>query len=164
MVQYGPKPDRFDRMNPIQRYMQKGSLEWDDYMWLLILVLGYIAVRPYTQKVIKWILAPKDVKEGDELLKEHFEAKAKVGANTIRGSKSIQDEPTNIPSAGKSTAATGSSVATDGKVSNRKAKSTGTAKSEEEKLVDWDDEPARKPAEGDKSDVVAWLDKWAGDD
>ena len=159
MVEYGPIPDRLDQMNPIQRWMQKPSLEISDYAWLLILVLGYVVVRPYTKEAIKWLLAPKEVKEGDMAMKEHFESRAKVDANSIRGSSKTTG-PESIPAARKDIAASGSNIVTDGQVSNRKLKSTATGKSEEEKLVDWDDEPPREPVPGDKTDVVAWLDKW----
>ena len=159
MVEYGPIPDRLDQMNPIQRWMQKPSLETSDYAWLLILVLGYVVVRPYTKEAIKWLIAPKEVKEGDKAMKEHFESRAKVDANSIRGSNKTTTSE-QIPAETKNVAATGSNIATDGQVSNRKLKSTATGKSEEEKLVDWDDEPPREPVPGDKTDVVAWLDKW----
>ena len=159
MVEYGPIPDRLDQMNPIQRWMQKPSLETSDYAWLLILVLGYVVVRPYTKEAIKWLIAPKEVKEGDKAMKEHFEARAKVDANSIRGSNKTT-EPGPIPAGKKDVAASGSNIGMDGQVSNRKLKSTTTGKSEEDKLVDWDDEPPREPVPGDKTDVVAWLDKW----
>lgn len=139
--------------------MQKPSLETSDYAWLLILVLGYVVVRPYTKEAIKWLIAPKEVKEGNEAMRAHFESRAKVDANSIRGSKKTT-RPEPIPAEKQDVAASGSKTATDGQVSNRKLKSTGTAKSEEEKLVDWDDEPPREPVPGDKTDVVAWLDKW----
>ena len=138
--------------------MQKGSLEMSDYAWLLILILAYITFRPYTQKAIKWLLAPKDVKEGDEALKEHFQSRAKVDANTIRGSQTTEPEP--IPEEKADVTASGTKAATNGQVSNRKVKGANATKSEPETLDDWDDEPARKPVEGDKTDVLAWLDKW----
>jgi hypothetical protein len=158
MVEYGPKPDRLDRMNPIQRYMQKGSLEFSDYIWLLIVILAYIALRPHTQKFMKWLLAPKDVKDGDEALKSHYQSKASVNPNTIRGGKA--ELPTVIPENDSSVAASSSAVVNEGQVSNRKAKNSSSTKTEEEKLIDWDDEPARQHFEGEKSDVIAWLDKW----
>lgn len=158
MVQYSPPPDRLDRLNPIQRYMQKGSLDRQDYIYLLIFVLAYFALRPYVQKVIKWLIAPNDVKEGDQALQEHFQSRAKVGANTIRGAKHVEPEPVRVESSGVTTS--GSNTTKAGQVSNRKVKSTNTTKSEEEKLLDWDDEPPRQQTEGDRSDVMKWLEKW----
>lgn len=157
MVEYGPRPDRLDRMNPIQRYMQKGSLDFQDYMWLLVLVLAYIVFRPYVKQGMKWLLAPKDVKEGDEFLKAHYQ-KAKVDPNAIRGAKA--DPSRALPETDSSVAASGSAVGKEGQVSNRKIKSSNSTKTEEEKLIDWDDEPAREHVEGEKSDIIAWLDRW----
>ena len=158
MPKYTPPPPTLDHLNPIQRYMQKGSLDRQDYAWLVILVLAYVALRPYVQKFMKWLLAPKDVVEGDQALRDHFQEKAKVGANTIRGSKATDPESITVDS--KAVTASGSNPATEGKVLNRKSKPTITDKSEEEKLVDWDDEPLHEPVEGGKTDVMAWLDKW----
>jgi hypothetical protein len=138
--------------------MQKGSLDIEDYAWLVILVLAYIALRPYTQKALKWLLAPKDIDEGRQAQEEYFQSKAKVGANAIRGSK--MDEPQTISLETGEVTASGSNLDKSGQAVNRRAKDTNLGKSEEDKLVDWDDEPARGHVEGDKSDVVAWLDKW----
>jgi Protein trafficking PGA2 len=138
--------------------MQKGKLETQDYAWLLILVLGYVVIRPYTKEVLKWLLAPKEVLEGEKALRDHYQGKAKVGANAIRGLKA--EEPDTIAIDEKPVITSGSNVTKQGQVSNRKFKSTDTRKSEVDKLVEWDDEPARDTVDGDKSDIQAWLDRW----
>lgn len=154
MVEYTPPPADLSRLNPIQRYMQKGQLERQDYVWLLIMVLAYFAARPYIQNLFKWWFNHDDLQEGEQVREEYLKSKAKVGPNAIRGTEA--DEPVSIPEKLEDTT-TGSHVDKKGKVVNRKTKE----KSGEEKLLDWDDEPERTPTEGDKSDVVTWLDKWS---
>lgn len=157
MVDYSPPPEDLSQLNPIQRYMQKGSLDRDDYVWLLILVLAYFSMRPTIQKVFKWWFSEKDVREGEQILNEYAQSKAKVGPNSIRGTES--QDSTTIPTEIGETSASGSNVDKTGKVVNRKTRDTAG----EAQLLDWDDEPARIPAEGDKTDVVAWLDKWSNE-
>ena len=164
MVKYEqPKvPENLDQLNlnPIQRYIQKGSLEKQDYVYLFIFVLAYIALRPAIKKGAAWLLAPKDFHEGQEAQKEHAQnkAKAKIGANAIRGGN---DEPEELEdTVSKDVKASGVESGAVGQVLNRKTKGQDSNKSEVDKLIDWDDEPARGKQEGDKSDVMAWLDKW----
>jgi len=154
MVDYAPPPEDLSQLNLIQRYMQKGSLDRQDYVWLLILVLAYFSARPYIQSVFKWWFSENDVKEGEQVREEYMRSKAKVGPNSIRGIETQE----SIAETGE-TSTSGSNVDKKGKVTNRKIKE----KSGEEELLDWDEEPARAPAEGDKADVVAWLDKWSKD-
>lgn len=157
MPEYTPPPDDLSRLNPFQRYMQKGQLDWNDYFYLGLLVAAYIIARPAIHKFVRWIVEEKDVKEGEEQTEAYYERRAKVGANSIRGGK---DESINISSAADDTLASGADINEKGEVANRKSKGSKGVKSETDKLLDWDDEPARGHAEGDKSDVVAWLNKW----
>lgn len=159
MVEYTPAPEDLSRLNPIQRYLQKGSLDRQDYVWLLILVFVYFTARPYIQELFKRFFNHDDLKEGERVRSEYMQSKAQVGPNAIRGTE--LQEPTAIPEkSGDIT--TGSSLDKIGNVVNRKAKD----KSEADELLDWDDVPlaSRKPTEGDKSDVVAWLDKWSNEE
>jgi len=155
MVEYVAPPEDLTQLNPIQRYMQKGQLGRQDYVWLLIVVLAYFTARPYIQKFFKWWMGTEDQKEGEQVMDEYFKSKAKVGPNAIRGTES--EEPSTMVEKAGAASASGSSLDKKSGVVNRKAK----GKSGEEELLDWDDEPPRKPTEGDKSDVVTWLDKWS---
>lgn len=157
MVEYAPVPENLHELNPIQRYMQKGSLDRQDYAYLFIFVLAYFAARPYIQKLAKWFFAPKELLEGEAAQKEYFDSKAKVSPNEIRGEK--EEQPNSISET--KTAASGSNTDKKGNVVNRKSKAqVASQKTQEEQLLNWDDEPARKATEGDKSDIVAWLDRW----
>jgi len=160
MPQYTPPPESLDHLNAIQRYMQKGQLDKHDYVYLVIFVALYIHFRPQIESLFRRLLIGRDIKEGEQAQQVYAESKekAKVGPNAIRG-KGEQSSTMGEPVA--ETTASGVNTMIEGKVSNRKAKDqSGGKKSETEKLMDWDDEPARKPAEGDKSDVTAWLDRW----
>jgi len=159
MPKYTPPPPSLDHLNPIQRYMQKGALDKQDYVWLALFVLAYFTARPYIQRLFKWWFAEKDVIEGERAHQEYMQSKAKISPNSIRGSESA--EPTSLPDTTADATTSGSNVDKKGKVVNRKAKGPSTAeKAEEDKLLDWDEEPARRPVEGDKSDVMTWLEKW----
>lgn len=155
MVEYVPPPEDFSRLNPVQRYLQKGHLDRQDYIWLILFVLAYFTARPYIQEFFKWWMGNDAIKEGAQVREEYYKSKAKVGPNAIRGTDT--EESTTIPETGSG--ASGSAVDKKGNVVNRKTKE----KTGEDQLLDWDDEPARKPTEGDKSDVVAWLDKWSNE-
>ncbi|EXJ78290.1 hypothetical protein A1O3_09451 [Capronia epimyces CBS 606.96] len=157
MVQYVPPPEDLSHLNPIQRYMQKGTLDRQDYIWLFLIVLAYFTARPYIQELVKRFFNHDDLKEGEQIRSDYEQSKAKVGPNSIRGNQ--PDESTAITELLDETAASGSNVKKSGKAVNRKTKD----KPELDKLLDWDDEPERKPVEGDKSDVVAWLDKWSNE-
>jgi hypothetical protein len=159
MVQYTPPPEDLSHLNPIQRYMQKGQLEARDWAYLLIFVLAYLAARPTIQRGIKWYMADEDLREGERAQKEFLQskAKAKISPNSIRGT---EKEPlASIPENAAETT-TGSSLTSQGKVINRKDKQ----KPHSEVLLDWDDQPEQKQREGDKADVVAWMDKWANEE
>ena len=139
--------------------MQKGSLERDDYIRLGLLVLCYFMLRPYIQKVFKYFFSG-DIQEGEEI-REKYEksmSKAKLDPNTLRDSKKhpgIEEGPAENGEA----VGTGRKARNGGAAVNRKVK-FAPEKTEEEKLLDWDDEPARRPTEGDTADVATWLDKW----
>ncbi|EXJ88382.1 hypothetical protein A1O1_05312 [Capronia coronata CBS 617.96] len=153
MVEYVPPPEDLSHLNAIQRYMQKGTLDKQDYIWLILVVFAYFTARPYIQELFKRFFSPDEYKEGEQIREDYEQSKAKVGPNSIRGIESAESTAMTEPSG--ETMASGSSIG-KGKVVNRKTKD----KSEVDKLLDWDDEPPRKPSEGDKEDVVAWLDKW----
>ncbi|KIX01575.1 uncharacterized protein Z518_09301 [Rhinocladiella mackenziei CBS 650.93] len=157
MVNYTPPPEDLSRLNPIQRYMQKGSLDRQDYVWLFILVLAYFTARPYIQEMFKWWFNHDELKDGERARHEYLQSKAKVEPNIIRGTES--QDPITIPEKSGDATTTGSSLDKRDKAMNRKTKEKSVA----EKLLDWDGEPERAPLEGDKSDVVAWLDKWSNE-
>ncbi|ETN37391.1 uncharacterized protein HMPREF1541_08382 [Cyphellophora europaea CBS 101466] len=158
MVEYTPPPEDLSRLNPIQRYMQKGQLDWNDYFYLVIIVFVYILARPAIHKFFSWVLGgSKEEQEGQEEREAYYKRRARIGPNAIRGGK---DEPADIDldmPAGKTS---GANVSAEGAVSNRKTKGPKGEKSEADKLLDWDDEPVPAPAEGGKSDVMQWLNKW----
>lgn len=176
-VNYTPPPKDLSRLNAVQRYMQKGSLERQDYIALGLLVLVYWILRPYIQRTIKWLAGP-EFSEGETEQKEYLERRqrAKVGSNSIRSGKTnsefgnaktlgdLLDEGPDALTSGRSNEKEGDAQGGEG-VKNRKEKTKkgvtfSPEKSEQEKLMDWDDEPARRVAEGDQGDVMEWLDKW----
>ncbi|OAP63561.1 hypothetical protein AYL99_02788 [Fonsecaea erecta] len=156
MVEYVPAPSDLSRLNPIQRYMQKGQLDKQDYFYLCLIVLIYFMARPKIEEFFKWWMSPKALREGEQARAEYMQ-KAKVGPNVIRGIESTSLE--TIPEVSVDTTS-GTNVDKKGKVVNRKTKE----KSGADKLLDWEDEPERKPTEGDKADIVAWLDKWSNEE
>lgn len=155
MVEYTPPPADLSHLNPVQRYLQKGQLDSRDLAYLFIFVLAYLAARPAIQRGIKWWMADEELLAGERAQAEFL--KAKIDPNSIRGSKASQ--ATSIPELAGD-AATGSSVDQNGTVVNRKTKeNSGT-----DVLLDWDDQPGRKPTEGDKADVVSWMNRWANEE
>ncbi|EHY59708.1 hypothetical protein HRR83_001018 [Exophiala dermatitidis] len=155
MVDYVPPPRDLSHLNAVQRYMQKGSLDKQDYIWLVLIVFAYFTARPYIQELFKRFFNHQDIEEGEKTRAEYIQSKAKVGPNSIRGTEA--EESTTIVELSGDTKASGRNSEKKGKAVNRKTKE----KSEVDKLLDWDDEPERKPVEGDKTDVATWLDKWA---
>ncbi|KAJ9615739.1 hypothetical protein H2200_001816 [Cladophialophora chaetospira] len=155
MVQYTPAPADLSQLNPIQRYLQKGELDARDFAYLFIFVLAYLAARPAIQRGIKWWMEDEDLRAGEQAQAEFL--KAKLDPNVLRSSKAR--EAASIPENHADTT-TGSSVDTKGNVMNRKTKD----KSGTDALLDWDDLPARKPTEGDKTDVVSWMNKWSNEE
>ena len=128
-----------------------------DWAGLFILVLAYFTVRPYLVRGAKSWFRDDALKEGEQAQAEFLQSKAKIGPNTIRDTTA--SESTSIPERSGDTT-TGSKVHTGGKVTNRRAKeTTGT-----EEILNWDDQHERKPVEGDKGDVVAWMDKWSNEE
>ncbi|RMD41598.1 hypothetical protein DV735_g3554, partial [Chaetothyriales sp. CBS 134920] len=158
MVTYAPPPENLDGLNPIQRFMQRKST-MEDYFYLTLFVLCYIAARPSIKKGAEWLLATPEYKEGKRKQQEYEQqaARAKIGANAIRGQK---ETPAQLLDGEGGTSAV-ETAATTGQVQNRKTKGSGANKSEVDKLLDWDDEPARPKQKGDGTDVVAWLDNTA---
>jgi len=164
MVEYEPPPKDLSSLNPIQRYMQSGKgPDFNNFnknwTYLIIGVIIYLfVVRPYIEKAAAWWFGGADMKEGQQALQDHARARAQaqIGPNAIRGT---ENQPPTAATENLDDSTTGRSFNTTGQVVNRKTKD----KSGVEQLLDWDDEPARKPTEGDKSDVVAWLDKWSNE-
>lgn len=164
MPKYTPPPPTLDHLNPIQRYLQKGQLDRQDWLRLGVLVLAYFVLRPYIEKGAAWLLAPK---EGIKAQKEYAErrAKAKIDADSIRGIKKKKgsEKETNIVEelVEDDKAVTSARTGEKGQAVNRKNKGQNANKSHEEKMVDWEDEPIEvATGDGDKADVVQWLNKW----
>ncbi len=155
MVQYTPPPADLSHLNPIQKYLQKGQLDTRDLAYLFIFVLAYLAARPAIQRGIKWWMADEELLAGERVQEEFL--KAKIDPNSIRAAGSRQ--ATSIPEI-SGDAATGISMDQNGKVVNRRTKE----KSETDILLNWDDQPGRKPTEGDKGDVVSWMNRWVNEE
>ena len=161
MPQYTPPPPTLDHLNPVQRYLQKGSLEFQDYVNLLLLVLAYFFIRPYIDAGMKKFFANKDLSEGEEIQKEFAESKLKpkVGANEIRGAKTATiGSDAEITSSGAETKPANIPF-------NRKARQVEAQIGEvpaptAEQLLEWDDITTVGTTEGGKADVVSWVDKW----
>lgn len=190
MVEYVPPPSDLSRLNVVQRYMQKGSLDWSDYGWLIALVLIYWFSRPYIQRFVKATADPA-VREG-EFEQEAFQqrrAKAAIDANQIRSGKQRKEQDSKTlgqlldegPSAMMEGSAATTSAATvpEGDVINRsipvkkkKGVSFAPEKSEEERTMDWEDEskwdpnkvvdvvPGAKPGEVVSGNVLDWIKTW----
>ena len=163
MVKYEPPPTDLSHLNPIQRYMQKGSLDREDYIRLGLLVAVYWILRPYIQKLFKKFFGgDDDVTEGEEIRDEYEQrrAKAALDANALRNSKGASQTIAESEKQDDVVASGSSAKEGGGTAVNRKKVNFAQPKTEEEKLLDWDDEPARRPLAGDSTDVVSWLDRW----
>jgi hypothetical protein len=158
MVEYVPPPKDLSQLNAIQRYMQKGELEWPrDYLYLIALVAAYVICRPAIHKIMKYLISDEKIEQGEQERNAYHERRAQVGPNAIRGVKGAESTVVGSSEVNASGASTGKS----GEALNRKAKGgKKVSKAEAEKLLDWDDEPAREGFEGEKTDVMAWLSKW----
>lgn len=185
MVKYTAPPTDLSRLNPIQRYLQKGSLDYSDWLRLIALVAVYWLLRPYIQNFARK-LSGEEVAQGEaeqEAYQQRREAAA-VGPNDIRSGKKVPESKTlgqlldeGVDGFDKS--ATTSGVATtategnDGEVKSRKPKKKGVSfapeKSAADRTLDWEDEsefdPQRKAAEGEEGEPVAgdiktWMEKW----
>jgi hypothetical protein len=157
MVEYVPPPKDLSQLNAIQRYMQKGQLDWPrDYIYLILLVAAYIMARPAISKFMKYLITDEKIEQGEQERNAYHERRAQVGPNTIRGVKGA--ESTVIGS--NEMNASGANTGNRGEALNRKAKGKKVSKAEADKLLDWDDEPARQEFEGEKADVMSWLNKW----
>lgn len=187
MVQYRvPPPKDLSKLNPIQRYMQKGSLEWNDYMRLAVLVLAYWFLRPYIQRAAKRWMGDSSIDEGEAETEAYKQrrAAAAVGANDIRSGKkspenktlgTLLDEGADGVAATSGVHAKGidSSEAQEGDVKNRRPKKKGVSfapeKSDLDKTLDWEDDsefdPRRGPAgsQAGNGDIKQWMEKWTAD-
>lgn len=166
MVDYVPPPRDLSRLNPIQRYMQKGSLDWSDYVWLVALVLLYWFCRPALQRFFKTMAGP-EVQQGEDEQKayEQRRAQAAIDANSIRSGQKQQPPPEKGKTLGQilddgvdgmmpghATTTSANVVHAEG-VSNRtevKKKKKGVSfapeKSAEERTLDWEDESQWDPS------------------
>ena len=160
MPEYVPPPASLDHLNPIQRYLQKGKLEFQDYMNLVLLVLAYFVLRPYIEAGMKRIFENKDLKEGEQAQRDYIESKTKpkVSANEIRGAKTTAIEPTP--------GATGADVVVFNAPVSRRTKPTDDKPIDEvppptaEQLLEWSDIVTTGSTEGGEADVATWVNNW----
>jgi len=188
MVEYTAAPRDLSKLNPIQRYMQKGSLDLSDWLRLGALVVAYWLLRPYFQKLAKKYLSDADVKKGEEEQTSYEQRRAQAAvSDDIRSGKKTKhgeertlgqllDEGTDGFAASSASGARTTTVpAGEGEVKNRKQKkskgvSFAPEKTEVDKTLDWEDEsefdPRRKPltleeqTEAAGGDIKQWMDKW----
>lgn len=160
MPQYSPPPPTLDHLNPIQRYMQKGQLDFADWLRLGVLVAAYFIARPYIHKAAKWWFGDEKMKEGEKAQLEYMQRRAEVDANEIRSGKKKGDTALDEIKDGQDVTTSGRRVAGDSTVVNRKTKPQPGKKPLEEQLLDWDDEPLEQPKEIQQGDVSEWLNKW----
>lgn len=160
MPEYSPPPASLDHLNPIQRYLQKGALDFQDYMNLFLLVLAYFVSRPYIDAGMKKFFKHKDLSEGEDIQKEYIESKMKpkVGANEIRGAKT-----TTVGSSVEITAS-GADIKPASALVNRKAIQTAATGEvpapTAEQLLEWSDITTTGTAEGAETDVLTWVNTW----
>jgi len=183
--QYKPVQEDLSHLNPIQRYLHKGSLDWSDYGRLILIVIVYWFLRPYIEKTIRrWSGEAQGEQEIDAYQQRREEAK--VSANDIRSGRKKEEE------GGKTlgqildegvdgqlaVAASGSGIVKedDSEVTNRKQpkKKKGVSfaaeKSSVEKTLDWEDDNEFDPrrsrvmegedAPAEKNDIKDWMEKW----
>lgn len=186
MVEYTPPPQDLSKLNPIQRYMQKGSLDFSDWLRLGAVVLVYWLLRPYFQKLAKkWSDDAVQKGEEEQAAYQQRRAQAAISDDIRSGKKRQQGEGKTLGNlleegadgfAESSGAKAASNVpGQDGEVKNRKQKKTkgvsfAPEKSEVDKTMDWEDEsefdPRRKPltsqeqAEAEGGDIKQWMEKW----
>lgn len=179
MVKYTPPPEDLSGLNPIQRYMQKGSLDWADWARLIALVVAYWFLRPHLERLAKkWF--GEAAREGEQETEAYRQrrAAAAVDANAIRSAKPTSDSkmlgqtPGNLETSTTSVSTNNQDVA---EVKNRKKKSKGVSfapeKSEIDKTLDWEDESEFDPRKGPvavaadeveaKGEIEQWLNKWS---
>lgn len=166
--------------------MQKGSLDWSDWLRLIALIALYWFLRPYIQKFVR-MYSDDAVAEGEaeqEAFKERREAAA-IDANQIRSGKKAVPEGKTLgqlldegvdgfdKKAATSGAAPTGADGNDGEVKSRKPKKKGVSfapeKSPIDRTLDWEDEsefdPRRKVVEGEEGepvpgDIKQWMEKW----
>jgi len=185
MVEYVPPPKDFSKLNPIQRYMQKGSLDFSDWLRLGAVVLAYWLLRPYFQTLAKkWFETA--VEEGEEEQAAYQQRRAQAAiSNEIRSGKKSKDPSgktlgtlleEGVDGLAESSGAKADSgaQAQEGEVKNRKQKkskgvSFAPEKNEIDKTLDWEDEsefdPRRKPLTSQEQaeaggDIKQWMEKW----
>jgi len=165
--------------------MQKGSLEFQDYMRLGVIVLLYWVLRPHIQRLVKkW--SDDAVHSGEKEQEAYQQRRAQAAtSNDIRSGKKTKDgegktlgqlldegaEGLNAEATGAK--ATAASESLNGQVKNRKQKKKGVSfapeKSEADKTLDWEDESEFDPrspplvSEGgtqQTGDIKEWMEKW----
>lgn len=184
MVKYTPPPQDLSKLNPIQRYMQKGSLEFSDWLRLGAVVLAYWLLRPYFQRLAKRYLSDEAVQEGEEEQEAYKQRRAQAAiSNGIRSGKKndqgdgktlgqLLEEGTDGFAHSSGAKAAPTVPVQEGDVKNRKQKkskgvSFAPEKSEVEKTLDWEDEsefdPRREPSTSQEQaggDIKQWMEKW----
>ena len=185
MVEYVPPPKDFSKLNPIQRYMQKGSLDLSDWLRLGALVLAYWLLRPYFQTLAKkWFGTA--VAEGEEEQTAYQQRREQASiSNEIRSGKKSQgasgktlstvlEEGVDGFAESSGAKADSNGPAQNGEVKNRKQKkskgvSFAPEKTEVDRTLDWEDEsefdPRRKPLTSQEQaeaggDIKQWMEKW----
>lgn len=184
MVEYTPAPQDLSKLNPIQRYMQKGSLDTSDWLRLGAVIVAYWLLRPYFQKLAKKYFG-NGIEEGEEEQQAYQQRRAQAAiSDDIRSGKKTGEGKTLgqllddgaegfVESTGAKPAS--AAKAEEGEVKNRKQKkskgvSFAPEKSEVDKTLDWEDEsefdPRRKPmtsqehAQAEGGDIKKWMEKW----
>lgn len=163
--------------------MQKGSLEWQDYLRLAGIILVYWLSRPLLQRTFKrW--SNEAIREGEEETAAYRERRAQAAAvaNDLRSGKADKTENSqtlgDLLDSGEVTGAatsktTGVADSEENQVKNRKSKKKGVSfaaeKTEEEKTLDWEDDsefdPRHAPAvkengQPQSGDIKEWMEKW----
>lgn len=185
MVEYTPPPQDLSKLNPIQRYMQKGSLDFSDWLRLGAVVLAYWLLRPYFQRLAKRYLSDETVQEGEKEQEAYKQRRAQAAiSNDIRSGKKndqgdgktlgqLLDEGTDSLARSSGAKAAPTVLVQEGDVKNRKQKkpkgvSFAPEKSQAEKTLDWEDEseydPRRQPSTSQEQaaggDIKQWMEKW----
>jgi len=185
MVEYTPPPKDFSKLNPIQRYMQKGSLDFSDWLRLGAVVFAYWLLRPYFQKLAKkWSDEAVQTGEEEQAAYEQRRTQAAISNDIRSGKKSkdadgrtlgqLLDEGADSFAETSGAKAAPAVPAQEGAVKNRKQKkpkgvSFAPEKSEVDKTLDWEDEsefdPRRKPLTAQEQaeaggDIKQWMEKW----
>jgi len=116
-----------------------------------------VVARPWIDLAFQKFFT-QDVTKTSQEAHRKKQPKAKVGPNAIRGGPEVPDDTTTSADMDGDATASGQYITTANTELERRGGSG--MKALQEQLLDWDNEPARAPVEGDKTDVVEWLKKW----